>query len=296
MHFDGSHSYSPPIVKAAKPPTTTVAPAVSAAHRHKVYSALLASLPLSAHRRDNLLERGLTPELIEANGYRDTPTTDESDALAASLAPLGLEGVAGFFFMRGAWRLRWCRPAGFFVPYTDFDGNIRGMMWRFDVPVEKMKYRWLSSNPEDTNDAGNIKFPKGASSHAPLHFSRPELIASSSDIWLTEGALKSDIASFLLNVPFIASGGVSQWGSEFGEQFKQKFPEHRAVIAFDRDWHTGRDGKPNKHVKLALKSLMCQLDEARVNYIVRSWDRPDAKGIDDLALLLSLESKSRRAA
>jgi hypothetical protein len=220
---------------------------------------------------------------------------DESDALAESLAPLGLEGVAGFFYTRGAWRLRWCEPVGFFCPYRDFDGHIRGMMWRFDVPVEKMKYRWLSSNPEDTNDAGNIKFPKGASSRAPLHFARPELIASSSDIWLTEGALKADVAAHLLNVPFIASGGVSQWGSDFAERFKDRFPEHRAVIAFDRDWRDRGDGKPNLHVKRALESLMAQLDAARVRYIVRSWDRTE-KGIDDLALALSLEPKSRRAA
>ncbi len=288
MHFDGTRSYSPPIVKAAKPPTTTAAPAVSAAHRHKVYSALLASLPLSPHRRDNLLGRGLTPELIEANGYKDTPTTDESDALADSLARLGLEGVPGFFFMRGAWRLRWSRPAGFFVPYRDFDGNIRGMMWRFDVPVEKQKYRWLSSNPEDTNDAGNIKFPKGASSQAPLHFARPELIASSSDIWLTEGALKSDIASFLLNVPFIASGGVSQWGNDFAERFNDRFPKHRAVITFDRDFQS------NKDVRRALDSLVSQFVAAHVPYVVRTWSRPE-KGIDDLALALA-QPKQRRAA
>ncbi len=294
LHFaDDSGAYSPParVVKPVRSPAPQVA---SVAHRHKVYSAMLDSLTLSAHRRDNLLGRGLTPELIEANGYRNTPTTDESDALADSLSHLGLEGVAGFFFMRGAWHLRWCRPAGFFVPYRDFDGNIRGMMWRFDEPVGKAKYRWLSSDPEDVGDRGNIKFPMGASSHAPLHFARPELIASSSDIWLTEGALKSDVASFLLNVPFIAAGGVSQFGNDFGERFKQRFPEHRAVVAFDRDWHTGRNGKPNLHVRRALDNLVSQLVAARVPYVVRRWDGPE-KGIDDLALALS-QPKQRRAA
>jgi len=294
LHFaDDSRSYSPP-VRVVKPSSSPAPQIATVAHRHKVYSALLDSLTLSAHRFDNLLGRGLPPANIEANGYKDTPTTDESDALAASLARLGLEGVAGFFFMRGAWRLRWCRPAGFFVPYRDFDGNIRGMMWRFDEPVGKAKYRWLSSDPEDVNDAGNIKFPKGASSRAPLHFARPDLISTSPDIWLTEGSLKSEVAAHLLNVPFIAAGGVSQWGNDFGERFKQRFPEHRAVVAFDRDWHTGRDGKPNPHVRRALDNLVAQLVAARVPYVVRSWDRPE-KGIDDLALALS-QPKQRRAA
>jgi hypothetical protein len=294
LHFaNDSRAYSPP-VRVVKPSSSPVPQVASVAHRHKVYSALLDFLTLSAHRRDNLLERGLTPALIEANWYKDTPTTDESDALAESLAHLGLEGVAGFFFMRGAWRLRWCRPAGFFVPYRDFDGRIRGMMWRFDEPVGKAKYRWLSSDPEDVDDRGNVKFPMGASSHAPLNFARPDLISTSPDIWLTEGSLKSEVAAHLLNVPFIAAGGVSQWGSDFGERFKQRFPEHRAVIAFDRDWHTGRDGKPNPQVKRSLERLMSQLDVARVRYIIRSWSRPE-KGIDDLALALS-QPKQRRVA
>lgn len=286
LHFDDTHAPTPsPVVKPSRP-RPVVAPA---SHRHKVYSALLDLLPLSAHRHDNLVGRGLTPELITRNGYKDTPTTEESDALAQSLAPLGLEGVAGFFYMRGAWRLRWCRP-GFFVPYRDIEGRICGMMYRCDVPVEKMKYCWLSSDPEKTNDAGNVKFSKGASSKSPLHFARPDLISSSPDIWLTEGSLKAEIAAFLLNAPFIAAGGVSQWGGRFGECFKQRFPEHRAVIAFDRDWQS------NVSVRRALENLMENLSEAGVSFIVRSWSHADAKGIDDYALLALAQPKQRRAA
>jgi hypothetical protein len=138
-----------------------------------------------------------------------------------------------------------------------------------------------------------VKFPKGASSRAPLNFARSDLIVSSPDIWLTEGSLKSDVAAQLLNVPFIAAGGVSQWGNDFGERFKQRFTDHRAVIAFDRDWHDRRDGKPNPHVKRALERLMHQLDGARVRYVVRSWMGP--KGIDDLALELSQPNLGRCA-
>jgi DNA primase len=287
LHFDDARTTAPPlpVVKPSRPlPSVASVP-----HRHKVYSALLDRLPLSAHRFDNLLSRGLTPDVIARNGYKDTPTLEESDALAASLALLGLEGMAGFFYARGAWRLRWCRPGGFFCPYLDLLGRICGLMWRFDVPVGKAKYRWLSTDPEDRNDAGNIKFPKGASSRAPLHWARPELIASSPDIWLTEGSLKADVAAFLLNVPFVAAGGVSQWGNDFGERFKQKFPEHRAVIAYDRDWTS------NVSVRRALESLMAQLSASRVPFIVRSWGHREEKGIDDLALAL-MQPKQRRAA
>jgi DNA primase len=286
MHFDAeARSHNLPVQRTQ--PIPEPRELASATQRHLVYSTFLNGLSLSERHSDDLHRRGLTSDVIARLNYKSTPEPEASDAIAASLSHLGLEGVPGFFFMRGGWCLRWCRP-GFFVPHSDIEGRICGMMYRLDVPFDKTKYCWLSSDPDVRNDAGNVKFPKGASSGAPLHWARPELIASSPDIWLTEGALKSDVASFLLGVPFIAAGGVSQWGGSFGERFKRRFPNHRAVIAFDRDWRT------NQHVKRALENLMHQLSQARVRYIVRSWNRAE-KGIDDLALALS-QTKQRRAA
>src|SRR5205085_826778 len=103
-------------------------------------------------------------------------------------------------------------------------------------------------------------------------------------------ALKADIASYYLNAPFIAAGGVTQWGNRFGEAFKRRFPEKNIVVAYDRDWRTNRD------VRGALYRLIDQLKEAGLRFVVRTWAE-DAKGIDDLCLLRSqLSEKGVRAA
>lgn len=257
-------------------------PAIAPPDRlHSVYSALLTHRGLLGERRENLLARGLTPESIEAGGYRDTPTREEAEQLVRLLEPYGLSGVPGFYRRDGRWRMLGCYP-GTFVPYRGAAGRIRGLSYRLDVPVEKTKYLWLSTDPEVTFDDGRQKFPQGAKLTPPLHFARPDLIASSPDILLTEGSLKGDVAASLLGLPFICAGGVTQWGEDFAERFKRKFPDKRAVICYDADWRTKRE------VRHALERLMASLRDARVPYVVRSWpDYPEAKGIDDLALLLT---------
>lgn len=269
------------------PPRPSTAPPD---HLHLVYSSLLSHLHLFAHRRDRLLARGLAPHSIEEHGYRDTPTKEERAALVSRLEPLGLKGVPGFFVRDGRWRIVGCYP-GHLVPYRDVMGRIRGLSYRLDVPIDKAKYIWLSSDPEATFDDGARKYPAGTKLTPPLHFARPELIASSSDILLTEGALKSDVAAQLLGLPFIAAGGVTQWGDGFAETFRKRFPDKRAVICYDSDWRT------NKDVRHALERLMARLGEAGVTYVVRSWPQyPEAKGIDDLALALSHQSREVAAA
>jgi hypothetical protein len=264
-------------------------------HLNLVYGSLLARLGLSEERRERLRARGLHTHQLYSLQYRDTPGREESDALAEELAPLGLEGVPGFHRRGGRWRIAGCFP-GFFVPYSDSHGRIRGLSYRLDVPLvdEKgkatAKYLWLSSDPEATYDDGQQKYPSGTRVRVPLHFARPDLIPGSPDILLTEGSLKSQIAAELLRLPFIGAGGVNQWGEQFAPAFKRLFPGKRAVLCFDSDWRS------NQHVRRALESLMARLRDAGVRYVVRSWPQYDAKGIDDLALALSQSHKGVMAA
>jgi len=278
LKFDSARPTTP--APSAKP---TPRPALASQdRRHLVYSELLALLPLHPPHFDKLLSRGLSPEAIEVNGYKSTPARDEGDALAVALADYGLNGVPGFFHRRGSWRLRWCRP-GYFVPYRDGRGRILGLSYRLDEEAEDgAKYLWLSTNPEDTFEGGGQKYPRGTKLCAPVHVAGREWLPSASEVWLTEGALKGDVAAHLLRVPFLCAGGVTQWGEGFERRFKNQFPGRRAVVAFDADWRTKRE------VRHALESLMARLRDAGVSYVVRSWPNyPEAKGIDDLALVLS---------
>jgi hypothetical protein len=259
-----------------------------------IYSALLGRLGLSPARRDGLLARGLDAKSIAAGEYRDTPTREEGDGIARLLEPLGLAGVPGFYF-RGGWRMVGCFP-GTFVPYRDAQGLIRGLSYRLDVPLvnekgkAKAKYLWLSSDPEATFEDGGQKYPRGTKLTPPLHFAGAARLNSAREVCLTEGALKADVASHLLGVPIIAAGGVSQWGGGFAANFKRHFPAARATICFDSDWRS------NKDVRHALEKLMADLRDAGARYVVRSWPRHEAKGIDDLALALSQSHKGVQAA
>ena len=66
--------------------------------RHETYSALLSKLSLASDHRDNLLQRGLTDDVIARLEYRTTPVIGNA-ALAKQLLAEGkyLPGVPGFY-------------------------------------------------------------------------------------------------------------------------------------------------------------------------------------------------------
>jgi hypothetical protein len=275
VHFlrdDRTHSRPRPSVVLPATPSPVIA---TPDRTNLVYSALLDRLTLRPEHLDNLLKRGLSLEAIRANNYRSTPTKGKAREIVRDLATLGLSGVPGFF-RRDEWEMVGMCP-GYLLPYRGASGRILGLSYRLDVPLGDAKYLWASS-PPDALDDGRVKYPQGTALKVPLHHAGRHLFASASEIWLTEGGLKADVASHLLGVPFIAAGGVWQFGEHFAEEMKAAFPHaSRYVVAFDVDWRT------NPQVKLALEKLMRQLSAAGLRYVVRTW--PTGKGIDDYALL-----------
>ena len=114
--------------------------------RHAVYSEMLSFLTLSGRHRDNLLERGLSEERIERNGYRSMPETTAQRRLLARLVGSSYEllGIPGFYTRYGQWTL--AGPNGFLIPVRDKDGLIQGLKIRLDeADAPNRKYRWLSS-------------------------------------------------------------------------------------------------------------------------------------------------------
>jgi hypothetical protein len=272
-------SDSPEYVRPLPPSPPPAAPKrAPAERRHLVYSTLLSRLT----EPPDLTARGLSYDDVDAFLYRRTPDFDTSVSLARQLSDLGLEGVPGFHNPGPAlgWRMAYVKP-GFFVPVRNSRGKIHGLMYRLDVPDGKQKYKWLSSSPEH--------YRSGASSGAPLHFARPDLLTSSSSVWLTEGALKADIAAHYLSEPFIAAPGVTMW-SGFAEKFRAAFPHvTQAIVAFDMDWSRNPD------VRRGLGKLLTELRAARFKVVVRTWDAAH-KGIDDYVVSLSHHDSSEVAA
>lgn len=234
----------------------------------RVYRALLRMLPLSANHKQSLRRRGFDDAAIASRGYRSAPTEAQAHLIVGQLAPLRLDGIPGFHKASDRWCLVRVRP-GILLPILNVKGQICGMQHRRDNYADGGKYVWVSSANRNC----------GTSSGAPIHWSKPELLPSASEVLLTEGALKADVISHFLSVPVIAAAGVGLFGRDFGVQLKADHPNITAVICFDSDWRT----KPQ--VKTALIALQRQLTAAGVPWRVRCWPT-EFKGYDDFLLSL----------
>ncbi len=259
----------------APPPTFTVAHSeqkpverANVDHVDAVLTTMVRKcLVLSDQHKESLMARGLSESEIERNGYRSTPTKDDGDRIAREMSSIGLEGVPGFFKRGGEWHMR-DYGAGFFVPVRDEHLRIVGLQIRRDEG--EPRYIWFSSS----------NYPHGTPSSSPVHYARPHLLCDASEVILTEGGLKADVASYLLDAPIIAGGGVHNFGQNFAENTKAKFPNLQTIlIAFDSDYRT----KPQ--VKTALEKLMRNLSGVGFRVKVRTWP-PRYKGIDDYLLAL----------
>ena len=118
-----------------------------------------------------------------------------------------VEGIPGFYTKdNGVWSAHFSsRASGILVPYRTMSGEIQAFQIRLDNPFvdEKghtTKYIWFSS-------VDNLK---GVSSGSPAHF-----VGDPCDetVFVTEGALKADVAHALSGRTFLAIAGVGNSNS-----------------------------------------------------------------------------------
>lgn len=235
--------------------------------RHAAYSDLLSYLTLSDRHRDNLLERGLSAERIEQNGYKSMPTTPEGRRLLASLISMGheLHGLPGFYTKDGQWTL--AGPNGFLIPVRDPDSLIQGLKIRLDTEdALNRKYRWLSSR--DTH------LENGTRSYSWIHVTGNR---ANKRAFLTEGPLKGDVASFLADdALFVCTGGVNAIHGL--KQTLQALNVTEVVEAMDMDQMT------NPHVRQAIQAMRKEVQSIPgLRYSKYTWN-PAYKGVDDYLL------------
>jgi hypothetical protein len=248
-------------------------------------SLLRKHLTLSKRHVEDGERRSLDLADMIQMGCCSTPSEDFGNYVARALArTISLEGVPGFYRVGDDWRMVRCR-AGYFVPYRDAHKHLVGLQYRLDEPLDggKTKYLWLSSSPD--------KYRGGASSGTPLHVARPDLLRGASEVVVTEGALKAEVAAKHLNMPFIAGAGVTCFGSDFAARLRRDFPALRVVrLAFDMDW------QKKAEVKAALFHLMDELERARFRVDVWGWPSHMGKGIDDYLLAHNSSKRAEVAA
>jgi len=177
---------------------------------HRTLSALLSMLPLSdAHREHLRICRGLNDEQIRAFGFKSTPSQIQCLYLADRLMKSGctVEGVPGFYLDdKGRWTIRfYSQTSGILIPVYGIDGLLRGFQTRLDHPIR---------DKNDPPEKQGVKYLSLSSSGKKMGTSCGSLVHFVGDpnarvVYVTEGALKADIAHALTGRSFLATSGAN---------------------------------------------------------------------------------------
>lgn len=246
-----------------------------------VYREMLSLLTLNKSHRKDLYRRGLSDEAIEKYLFKSVPGKIQGQKIAAQLINKGysLLGVPGFYTSYNTWRMS--DTPGYLIPFINVRGKITGFQIRTDKPGERnAKYISFTSRGK-TN---------GTKSSIEVNFVGYN---GQSAIFLTEGALKSDIAAFLSEerkhkpFAFLAIPGVDNI-----KAFKKSLPELKAMgiktmwNTFDMDRTGNCDCEFNEHVFKAIQRIKKIVLEAGFEWKTLEWDFE--KGIDDYLLFLKM--------
>lgn len=213
---------------------------------HKTLTALLSLLTLSpAHREHLRTKRGLTDGQIGQFGFKSTPPGYLCRAIAAQLIKQGcvVEGVPGFYLDGGGkWRAKFHqRTSGIVIPLRGVDGLLQGLQIRLDRPIK---------DKDDPPEKSGIKYlpftstgkPMGVTSGNPIHFVGDP---SSRVVYVTEGALKADIAHALTGRTFAATVGVNNtMGMDALFAFLRRNGTEEIIEAEDMDKYSKAGGPP----------------------------------------------------
>jgi hypothetical protein len=242
-------------------------PRADADQLHRVYSALLAGLPLSERHRAALQARGLSDEESDRRAYRTLPVRGRS-ALARGLHERfgdALLTVPGFILKAGDGGRSYVTiagAAGLLVPVRDVAGRVAALLSRGDDAGDGPRYSYLSS-------ARHGGPGPGTPPHLPLGIAAP-----AATVRLTEGALKSDVAFVRSGLPTIGASGAGNWKPALDAL--RELGCQTVRLAFDADaWD-----KPA--VARALADCSAALAAAGLAVELERWPAADGKGIDDL--------------
>lgn len=293
--YDGLES-SLKVAYSVPEETEPETPIASIGFRDYVYSSLLKELTLSERHHADLIKRGFTEEQIVALGYKSAPETDKQ---AAEIAEKALEG--GFLFKYGNYPGFYLgddhkpmfvrrRTGGYFIPVKTLEGEISGFQERNDPLPENTpkkwrdryhKYSWVSSGDKETGSS--------VSGCENIHFAGDWSI-NHKVVYLTEGALKADLASVLSGRPFIGLTGVNNLSQLKGNLDKLKKRGLEEIeICVDMDY---RD-KPA--VAKALNNIREIILSCGLKYHTRTWSS-EYKGIDDYLYAMKKEKEESKHA
>jgi uncharacterized protein DUF3854 len=262
--LDGHVPWQPSLSTPAPPPQPERADPLTI---DRVYSSLLAVLPLSAAHRQALRARGLDDKAVLRGRYRTMPLQGRADLARRLVDQFGGETCAqvpGIYQATRHGRQWWTLAGapGLLVPVRDLAGHIVALKVRTDDPGTGPKYSTVSS-------ARHGGPGPGAQVHVPLHAA-----AANGVVRITEGELKADVATVLSGILTLSIPGVAAWRPVL--PVLESLNPRQVLLAFDSDWRT------NAHVARAIGELGDHLLHTGYHLEVEDWYPTQAKGIDDL--------------
>lgn len=274
--------YDVPVIEnCAEPPIRELS------ERSEIYLEFLKLLRLEKEHLTNLLNRGLSTEIIKGNMYKSFPTDKtERQWICDNLAArYDLTDVPGFYRSGGRWSIIGLK-SGILIPICSKDNLIQGLQIRFDNPpvkrvtaadgkvTEKVggRFRWLST--------GGNGFTDGTGITSYIHVTGD---VSSDTLYLTEGGMKADIASYLSGGRlFIGLTGVQN--VRYLKEIVTSLHPKRIVECLDMDVRT------NPQVQRAQSKIQAICTPLCEEYKRFFWPK-EQKGIDDYMLFMKLKKE-----
>jgi len=239
--------------------------------RHATYTALLNKLSLASDHMGNLLNRGLTEQVITEKQYRTTPVV-AAKAIARQLQEEGfyLTGVPGFYRdADGAWSFA-INKRGILVPVRDMSGRIQGLQVRCD-DVKRRKFRWISS----------AERPDGCKAECWTHIAGP----IRGTMLLIEGPMKADVVNYHTGQSVIAIPGVNSLKDleKVLKSLKELGVKH-IMTCLDMD------SLKNPNVNKAYFKMLWLLNDLGFSFGTYLW-HPEYNGLDDYVWKYCLSRK-----
>ncbi|WPX08115.1 DUF3854 domain-containing protein [Anaerocellum danielii] len=237
--------------------------------RDKVYREFLKLLSLNEEHKRELLRRGVSETFIKIKGYKSLNVEKERRILICKMLQqrgLSLENIPGFYRHKTTGEWDFIPYQGYAIPVKNLQQQIVGLQIRMDEPALS-KYRWFSSSSSKDD---------GTPAEANLHITGA---MEDGIVFVTEGALKADVASYLSGKMFIGLPGVSSCHKQLLETLQTIKPK-MIVLAFDMDF------KEKKEVAHNLEKIKNMLTEHGFKFKQMEWDAR-FKGIDDYLLFLT---------
>lgn len=230
------------------------------------YRVVLDHLTLAPEDRAALEARGLDAATIRLNHYRSLPTQGRASIARAVLEALGDDatGVPGMVRKEDGGRAWWSfgGAAGLLIPVLDLDGRVRALKVRRRDPCDGPRYLWVSSSKHG-----------GPSAPSVMHVPRAARAMRGGRLVVSEGELKSDVATALAGWPVVSIPGVGSWALAI--DLAHAWGASSVAVALDMDALT------NRTVALAVRCLVDELRREGFEVATWRWDRR-FKGLDDL--------------